>query len=164
MRLPSAAMCGLQQQLSIRPCPPRSGHSTAGLGVMDLESNGFLRKPVGHIGRCRRLPGFSGATCGVLYLQKTCSKQDCSLLGSSRLLAGTGFSSFPSLLDIRIGCCASSMLSTQYCTGHELRQHSCCMPRKPHDCRSASWSNPPSLLDMGIGCCASSMLSLQRCT
>ena len=118
MRLPSAAMCGLQQQLPIRPCRPQSGRPL--LELTGMGSNEFLRKPVGQDGPCRRLPEFSGALCGVLYLQKTCSKQACSLVGSSRLLAGTGFSSFPSLLDIRIGCCASSMLSTQYCTAHEV--------------------------------------------
>jgi hypothetical protein len=85
------------------------------------EALSFLsRKPVGQIiyQVCRRLVILSGAVGGVLHLQKTCSKEACSLAGSSRLLAGTGFSSFPSLLDIRMGCCASSMLSTQYCRAH----------------------------------------------
>ena len=118
----------------------------------------------------------STAMCGRPI---ACSKRCCNLLLDSRLARGTGFSSFPSRLDIRMGCCASSMKSSQYCmcivsisgpydfyhvgpVHHSLKK-----VLQPHRLSGAlllrlsslgHWYETLPCLDISMGCYASSVL------
>ena len=82
------------------------------------------------------------ASVATWALPQACCRHCSSRAGDSRLTAGTGFSSFPSRLDIRIGCCAASMLSAQCCMEHTHGAFSC----HTHPCLGCKDSVPACML------------------
>ena len=99
--------------------------TAASMGTCDITHPATVLQAQGTSPMRQHSQSMRRASAAMWVSPQACCRHCSSRAGDSRLTAGTGLSSFPSRLDIRMGCCASSILSAQCCMEHTHGDISC---------------------------------------